>query len=414
MNIKEYFNGLVNRKVGWVFLSSLITKVSAAALSVIVLRFLTVEEFGVLTLYKNVFIFFAPMIGVGLSISFLRLAPKIESNQQKQLFLLSSMIVGTIFSTLTFFLFYLIARNILDGNFDQTIFFTAFVLAVLFFNYDLLINYFRVNHRNDAFSKLNIVLTIIVFAIVIPTVYFERTAHSFFKGQIVALIIIILFFLFAYWRTLVTVLKVFKLRNFIINIRYGIYVSIGACISQLMLSADNLMLAHLGTSMASLGVYGACSLIFTSLLFLPAILMVTDFVHISGLQRNSLISYLIGYWKMCSIIIICLLVPLGIFSSFFLENIFGKEYRSGSLSLSILMIGAIFSFLFRIPAGNILNALGYAKFNLLISIPALVLFILISLYTIPQYGIAGAAFSTTFTISLTSLVSFYFMFKVVK
>ena len=88
----------------------------------------------------------------------------------------------------------------------------------------------------------------------------------------------------------------------------------------------------------------------------------------------------------------------------FIFSVFGNEYMSVKPIVTILLIMVTISFAIRSPLGNMLSAVGKAKWNSYASIVLLILNILLNLILIPKYGLFGAAYATLISISAGSLI----------
>ncbi len=78
------------------------------------------------------------------------------------------------------------------------------------------------------------------------------------------------------------------------------------------------------------------------------------------------------------------------------------------------MINVASTFLFRVPLGNMLAAVGKAKWNSYSALIMLLINLILNYILIPKYGIAGAAYATVISISLSSIVSMILFIKYLK
>jgi stage V sporulation protein B len=99
-------------------------------------------------------------------------------------------------------------------------------------------------------------------------------------------------------------------------------------------------------------------------------------------------------------------LPLFIFSEFLLAKFFTLDYVVGSTAFRILLIGVIFLIISNINIG-ILFGLGKTKKIAKISFVSASSNIFLNLILIPTFGINGAAIATTFSFILNLVLSFY-------
>ena len=98
----------INKEGTYVFASSLFTKVCSFLTSLILIRILSPDEFGVLSYVLSALAFFIPFSGGGMQHSFLRYAPMFDDKKNKLGLFQHSLYRGLLFSFfLAFVLFFL-------------------------------------------------------------------------------------------------------------------------------------------------------------------------------------------------------------------------------------------------------------------------------------------------------------------
>jgi O-antigen/teichoic acid export membrane protein len=188
--------------------------------------------------------------------------------------------------------------------------------------------------------------------------------------------------------------------------RYGIFAGLGNIASQMAWQLDTIMIGILLAASAEVAVYKAASLIPFSLVFIPSVFMQTDFVYIA--ERHKEKKYLIGYYR--KYLGVFSMITLVILSVWYIAGgeivrIFGPEYTEAKPIINILMINVLTTFLLRVPLGNILAAVGKAKWNSWSAGILLIVNLLLNYLLIPRFGIYGAAYATVSSIGLSSVVS---------
>jgi len=94
-----------------------------------------------------------------------------------------------------------------------------------------------------------------------------------------------------------------------------------------------------------------------------------------------------------------------IFHKQVIELVFGARYYDMATPFIILVIGAAIAGVFRIPSQNILGNMRKIKINFYIALFAGVVNIILDIYLIISFGINGAAISTLMIMVLTSILS---------
>ena len=196
---------------------------------------------------------------------------------------------------------------------------------------------------------------------------------------------------------------------------YGLYTSLGGLTSQLIFSIDIITIGFLIQDPSSVALYKAASLIPFSLLFIPAGVMKTDLVKITQNYKNKafLKNYVSNYMKIFLMISIVTFIILYFLSSFIM-GLFGTEYIAAQNLIPVFGIGLVGAFLFRNPFGNIITCVGWAKTNTVISIITLALDIVLNIILVEEYGIIGAAYSTTLLLWIAGVASYIAFLKYLK
>ena len=154
--------------------------------------------------------------------------------------------------------------------------------------------------------------------------------------------------------------------------------------------------------------YGAATLIPMNILILPLIFMRTDFTKIAQNEFN--IKFLRNYYYNYLGLFFILSIGGMLIAYFLGEWIFsflGSDYSPYDIFL-ILMIGACSAILLRVPLTGILTALGFAKINTITGIITLVIALIINYLWIPKYGLAGAAWATTISLTVSGIMSWIY------
>lgn len=93
---------------------------------------------------------------------------------------------------------------------------------------------------------------------------------------------------------------------------------------------------------------------------------------------------------------VCVLIPLGVFSTEFISVVYQSKYASGGHALTILAVGFAVSNVLGVH-GPILQALGSSKALSFNSIIAAISNFVLNVVLIPKFGITGAATATAFS-----------------
>ncbi|HNE51119.1 MAG TPA: polysaccharide biosynthesis C-terminal domain-containing protein, partial [Chitinophagales bacterium] len=121
-------------------------------------------------------------------------------------------------------------------------------------------------------------------------------------------------------------------------------------------------------------------------------------------QRISVKSSKLIFW---------LSLPVFIGMLFFSKQVmwlYGKDFSTGALSLSIMTVGQVFNTLCG-PVAQLLNATGYHKQFRNISFLGAILNIVLNLLLVPKYGIEGAAAANAISMILWNVTGTFYIKK---
>jgi len=189
---------------------------------------------------------------------------------------------------------------------------------------------------------------------------------------------------------------------------YGLYLSVGSVIAQLLFAVDILIIGFVLNDAASVAQYKASNIIPFSFLIIASAVLATDYVKLAraSVENPSFLkSYFLNYLKLFG------LLGLGIVAVFYffsgpIMQIFGDQYTGHPTLIFIFSIGVAGGIMFRIPMGNMLSAIGWPKTNAIFSLIVFVINIFASYYMVLEYGIEGAAITTSALMWLSGLLSF--------
>ena len=404
----DFFKNFISRKGHLIYGSTIISKVSGFLITVFAVRLISKEEFGLITYARTILFFISPFLGLGLMNSLLRYGSIAKSQYEKKNYYLYALKFGGLFSLVLTFLLIVFSGLITTNLPDASWYLIVLSLSLLTLSYyNMFLSYLRINNLNETYSQINVKFSIV-------SLFLSLTLTFLFKGTGFALAIVftpLLVFivsnfkkLHGYYRLLVNIS--FDWKNNFTFIRYGILVGIGSIASQITLMTDNLLIGNILKDADSLALYRVGSLIPLNLFFVSSVFMTTDFVKLASESKNSffLKNYYLNYLKFFLIVSLLLIGGIYVFSDFLVNTIFGAEYESATPLLRLLLIGVVGSFLLRIPMGNILNAVGKAKWNTYNAYFMLVFNLLLSAFLIINHGLYGAAIATAVTLWVSGFI----------
>lgn len=399
-NIKE--NGSLH-----VVSASVFARFFSFLLTLYVTRVSQPEEYGYVIYAIQIVAFLIPFAGFGANQGFLRFAGLDSNlNNKKKLFNYSfnwGILISLILSLAIVGFAPLASTNVIESRmYLYVISFQVPALYVL----EMCKAYFRISHQNKRFalSEFLYAFGLLLFGLLSTNMF----GLIGFASSLVLWPFTFSLLLILYFKVPVNLnFKFVELTEFKAFWKYSLYASAGYMASQLLFVIDTLLIGNIVKDAEAIAGYKVASIIPFTLLVLPAALLTSNFVSITENSNNKkwLKEYLFNYWKISLLALVVVILPLYL-SSHYVLLFFGEPYVKFEKVYRILLFGVAGAFLFRIPIGNMLSALGKANWNAFISWSVLILNIVLNYFMIIHYGVEGAAWATTFLFWLSGFVGF--------
>ncbi len=410
-NIKNIVSGFLYRHGSHIFVATILSRLFSFFASWIALQLITENKLGLVIFAYSFIVFLIPIGGFGLEQAYIRYAALPKNSQSKEALFLYTFKKGIkiafVFASLLAFIAALSPYFTEEAKLYFVILSFSLVSHYIF---GMLKSYFRVQYKNKSFAYLEITnASILVLLVSLLSYYFKEIGYSF------ALILAPLFASLIFLPKEVLFRKTNTHKPELVNSRfwrYGFSASMANVATQLLFALDLILIGVLLSDPEMVTHYKYVSLIPFSLLFLPQVLITTDFVKITEqindkAQTNT---YIKNYWTLFSVISSITIAIAFIFSSEIL-SLFRQDYSQYTLTFRILIIGVVGIFLLRGLFGNLLSSIGKAHINFWIALASLVINFASNYYFIPKYGIRGAAI-TSASIMWLSGVSSYILFSI--
>ena len=408
MEILNFISSFFRRQGGYVLFSVFFAKVVNFLVSIIVIWLISKEEYGLIAYGLTILSFLAPFVGAGVHQGLARYGSISKSQSEKKILFRYALKRGIIYTFILIGIVITVSpllNKILPG--------AAIYLAILSFQLlslfllQMIQIYCRLLYLNKLFAQIDMLNSLLVLVSVI-------VLCSFFGGigYVVSLIAIPI---------LTSIYFIFKLKphditglaigDFNINkmefLSYGLYLSVGSVIAQLLFAVDILIIGFVLTNAELVAQYKASNIIPFSFLIIASAVMATDYVKLARSSEQDiqyLKKYYLNYLRIFGFLGAGILVFFYI-SSDWLMHIFGNQYQGHPYLMFIFSIGVVGGIMFRIPMGNMLSAIGWPKTNALFSIIVFFINLVASYYMVIAHGIEGAAITTSALMWLSGLLS---------
>ncbi len=415
-DLKIFFTEFFNRSGLHILVSTILARILSFFASWIALQFIPNFELGLVIYAINIISLIIPISGFGASQGLLRYGALLESDAEKDQLFVYVLKKGSIFSVLLIVLIILFS-SFLTNNLSETkpyLIAVSFTIFTLFLMDNLKVQ-FRILHKNKLFAKTEIVYNILLVLMVFLGSYFFKE-----NGYVLAIILtpLLTFFIFLpKLRLKVTSLQKFQNPDFAFW-KYSFFTSLANVATQLLIVLDIVLIGSILKNPEMVTIYKYVSLIPFSILFLPRVILTTDFVALTKNYTNKayIHNYIKNYFYLFFFISISVIVFTFIFSEFIL-GFFGEEFKEYTLTFRVLIIGISAILMLRGLFGNLLSVIGKAFINYWISVIAIIINLISNYILIPKYGILGATITSAIIMWITSILSvvlFYYHYKKIK
>jgi O-antigen/teichoic acid export membrane protein len=404
-NITNLINGFFKRAGSFVFLASITSRIASFLSHLIILRLVAKEELGVVIYAFSFVSFLFPMAGIGIQQSLVRYGALLKDKASKEALFLFTLKKG-IKITIVLILLIIFISNYINFEFEKASFYfkllsfsilTQFLLSVIKIQ-------FRLQHRNKQFAYIEITYALLFLLITSVLAYFYQEI-----GYIISIIFTPLLVFLLFVRQL-DINYSNKKPLHIINFsfwKYGFFAGLAYVTTLLLIEIDNILIGDLLMNSKKVTYYRYISLIPMSLLFLPRVLIATEFVYLT--ERISDKKYINNFVKSYFQMFIPISLLIFMVSYFFVDNIlmiFGKEYLEFKTTFLTLVFGISGILVFRGLFGNLLSAIGKAHLNFIIAVIAIGINVVSNYYFIPKYGILGASITSSIIMWFTGIMTF--------
>ncbi|MCB5251097.1 MAG: oligosaccharide flippase family protein [Candidatus Cloacimonadales bacterium] len=412
--LKEQVQKLWDRGFYHIFGSSFINKIIQFSASVLLVRILSKDLYGVWTYAENILQFFLLLQGLGCVIGLLQFSSANQDDPSKQFaYIRFTFIVGLSVNSiiaLSIVAFYFFGS--LPISESQPILLSLALFPLLNIVFDTIQMYHRSAFENRKFSLLTTINsgTFLLFSTLGAIIC---GVYGIVLGRYMAVSVSVVTGIYLLKPNLKAIIKASRLAASEIRefLSFSIISMLSNIFSSLLFLLDVFLIGLLLKDEKLVATYKIATIIPFAMNFLPMTVMIYIYPYLVQAAKNtmkikSLFKKLIMALSVinASISLICIA-----FAPFIIKLVFGTEYLDAVPSFRILMLGYFVIGSFRSPAGNTLNALKKVKYNLYIVIFTGVFNIILDYILISRYELVGAAI-TSLTVSVLSalLAMIYF------
>lgn len=391
-----------------IFGSGVINKIITFLSSIVLVRILTKQEYGLFTYAWNIYSIILILNGMGIESGTLQLSSeKSGEREYTQAVFKYGAVFGIKFDVLLVFLI-LTVGLFAPLKFEQSrnLLCLLCLLPVAQLLYQLTTSYLRAQKRNQEYARLTIVNTFLIFAMAAICAYIFRE-KGLVIGYYVAYIGSFLFGVVLYRLNFFKSNKTLSQEDRSALLKISAITMVNNGLSQLMYLLDVFVLGIVDPQETILASYKVATMIPTALSFIPLALVTYLYPYFAEhhddgkwcLNRYKQILVGLGGFNLLLSTFLFITAPI------IITIIFGKQYLDAVPVFRILSLNYFVSGTFRILSGNLLVTQRKLKFNLFVAIVSGLTNIIANFFFIQWWGAIGAAIATVLVVIVSSVLS---------
>lgn len=373
-----------------------LTKIIAFTSSILIVRFLSKNEYAYLAYADNIYSYILLVCGLGCSSAILKFCVS-EDVQKNFAYFRYAIKFGTMAQVLIMTITIIIIEHV-EIAFPES---KKYIYSLLFYPFlyfwvGTIQSYMRSIFKNKEFAYSGIIQSCIVLGCSVIFVLIWD-GYGVVGARYVALIIVSIYGL----RVIIKEIGIIDKKNICLSksekkefIRLGLALLFANLFSMIMPNNESFLINNILQNANITAEYKVASLIPTQLPFFTSAIVTYYFPIFAKMENNRLIwekvkrvGYLTGG-------IILGVTLVGIFVSPVIIRIFyGEQYSNIFVLMTFLWIINAINAGFRMLPMNILPAIGHAKFNVLVAFVSCIIHFIIDYFLITYFGIKGAVFA---------------------
>jgi len=401
-----------------IFSANVINKIIQFGISVIIVRVITKEAFGMWSYANNILSFFLLVEGLGVVPGLLQFASSSKTKEEKLSYLKYALLVGILFNlglAIAILLFTTFFQLPVRGSTEILRYLFLIPLVHVFFN--ILQIFLRSDLRNKQFSIVTVINTLtFFFGVLIGGYLFDILGIVW--GRYLSYIIssfVALWFVKDYYKIFVNV-KIPNKEQRQDFLKFSIVSMLTNTMLQMLYLIDTFLIGIIIQSGTVVASYKTATLIPFALNFIPLSVMTFAYPYFAKHKddKNLVKNYFLKLQKYLLLFNLVISILLIVFAPFVIRVIFGPEYLDSVLPFRILSFGYLIAGTFKIPAGNIIASLKKIKVRFYSSIISGGANIVLDIILIKNYGSVGAAVATVAVSVISSFVYNIYLRKYLK
>lgn len=394
-----------------------LTKIIAFMSSIFIVRLLSKDEYAFLAYADNIYAYILLICGLGTSSAILKYCISDDTNMN-QAYFRYAIKFGTI-AQCVITIVLIIAVYFIEISFPESkkyIYLLAFY-PFLYFWIGAIQSYMRSLFKNKEFAYSGIIQSLIVLCLSVAFVLLWGV-YGIILARYIALIAVVIYGLRVIWKEVnkkISGDSVKLTRNdkktFLL---FGGYLLFANVFSMIMPINEGFLVNNILETTHITAEYKVASLIPSQLPFFSTAIVTYYFPLFARIKEKNEIWKKMKKVGILTVVLISTITLIGIVVSPLIIKIFyGEQYNNVFILMTLLWIINAINAGFRMLPMNILPAIGYAKFNVIVAAVSCIIHFVFDYYLIQKFGINGAVFASGFVYCLSGIAYWaYLRYKI--
>lgn len=408
-DLVQFINQFLHNKGLFVFLSILVEKIVGLVNTIFVVRLISQEDYGLITLIAALFGVFITFNGLGSVQGLLRygaLAKDVDAKQKLSQYIFKH----GLRRHLVLLLVFIIVALFYELKYESIWMIIGFFGLRMFgyYIYSFVLNYYRVLNRNDYFAKISMIINGIGLVMAIALTYGLGT-YGYLLGLALTPWLSLFFIPRSFLQHIPKIIPHLDTQAFW---KFSFNSSATYFLSELLFMLDVFLIGLL-LNEAAVAQYKVAIILPMNLMFIPMIFMQTDYPKLveNSNNRDYLHFYIRNYYKLFIPLVSAMLFMGYWLKDWIVSFVFGSAYIQQGSIFYIILIAIAFNMCFRNLYGNLLSAVGLAHLNSRVAALSLLMMSILGYYLISVFAIRGAAIALAITFITMGMYSAYLFYS---
>lgn len=412
--VRSFLRSLFSKGFFHILLGGTLSKIISFVSSILIVRFVTKTDYAYLTYADNLYSYIYLFSGIGLESAILKYCIS-DSKEKNSGYFRYSLKIGCGVELVILAIFLLLI-NTFELAFPESI---SYIYAQFFYPFVyLLVSFFlsflRSQLKNKEYALAGIIQSFLVLVISIALV-FKIQAYSVIVARYVAGLGTIIYFLIIFRKeAFVGDYKLARTEK-IQFLRFGLALMVANVFSMIMPINENFLVNNLIKDTVATANFKVASMIPQQLTFVTSAIVTFIFPYFARMEDPKEI------WKesrkagLLTFLAIAAIAGIGILVSPWLIRLFyGDKYTDVNELMNLLWVMYSLNAGIRMIPMNILPAIGYTKFNLIMSVLSCVIHFGAEYYFIEKLGINGVIYAGVIVYIFSGIAYWIYLRKKVK